>query len=81
MDEAWVLSGMEMIHEGIPSNTDYTLDLDYIPIGSHIAVMVKRCGDLHYALNGVDMGCAAKDIPSGKWIEAFEPTVGPHLNA
>ncbi len=63
---SWVLSGMELLHEGTPSLDDYALDLDELPVRSKVGVMVKRNGDLHFSLNGSDMGCAAKDVPSGQ---------------
>ena len=65
MESAWVLSGAELFHGGSPVESDYPLDLDEIPMGSKIAVMVTSAGDLHFALDGVDMGSAAKDIPNG----------------
>ena len=65
VDSAWVLSGAELFHGGSPTEADYSLDLDEIPMESKIGVMVTSSGDLHFALDGVDMGCAAKDVPNG----------------
>ncbi len=65
----WILSGMDLIHEGSPLHDNYSLDLDELSVGSKVGVMVMRNGNLHFSLNGSDMGCAAKDVPSGKPVK------------
>lgn len=62
---SWVLVGSELTHDSRSSRSDYPLDLDGLQTGARLGVMVKRNGDLHFSLNGTDMGCAAKGVPSG----------------
>lgn len=45
--------------------SNYSLNLDSLPQGARIGLMVKEDGALHFYLNGKDMGCAAKGIPKG----------------
>ena len=65
MEHSWVLSGMELICRGRSSGDRYALDLDVLPPGSKVGVMVNENGNLHFSLNGRDMGCAAKEVPPG----------------
>lgn len=64
-DSTWVLSGSELFFEGAPIEVNYPLDLDSVGVGSSVGVMVRRNGELHYFLNGEDMGRAARDVPDG----------------
>ena len=45
--------------------SNYSLNLDNLPQGARIGLMVKEDGALHFYLNGRDMGCAATGIPKG----------------
>ena len=44
----------------------YGLNLDLLPEGSKVGIMVNDVGELHYYLNGQDKGCAYTGIPEGK---------------
>ena len=46
---------------------DYGLDLDSLPEGSKVGLMVNGIGELHYYLNGQDKGCAFTGIPEGEF--------------
>ena len=45
---------------------DYGLDLDSLPEGSKVGLMMNEVGELHYYLNGQDKGCAFTGIPEGE---------------
>ena len=45
---------------------DYGLDLDSLPEGSKVGLMVNDIGELHYYHNGRDKGCAFTGIPEGE---------------
>ena len=64
-EPSWVLSGTEVFHGGVPLESDYPLDLDAVPMGSNVGIMVTSNKELHFFQDGRDMGCAAKDIPPG----------------
>lgn len=65
LEDSWMLSGSEVTHNSETSEEDYSLDLDDVPMGGTVAVRVTNTGELHYAMNGVDLGCAARGIPQG----------------
>ena len=44
----------------------YGLNLELLPEGSKVGIMVNDVGELHYYLNGQDKGCAYTGIPQGK---------------
>ena len=46
---------------------DYGLDLDSLPEGSKVGLIVSDIGELHYYLNGQDKGCAFTGIPEGEF--------------
>ena len=46
----------------------YGLNLDLLPEGSKVGIMVNDVGELHYYLNGQDKGCAYTGIPEGKFL-------------
>lgn len=66
--QAWVLSGSEVFHDCQVVEDDYALDLDDVPLGARVALRVTSAGELHFALNGVDLGCAMRNIPLGLWL-------------
>ena len=65
-ETSWVLSGTEVFHSGIALYSDYPLNLDVVPMEMVVGVMVTSGGELHFFLGDEDMGCAARDIPTGK---------------
>lgn len=66
--KAWVLSGAELFHDCQVVVDDYCLDLDDVPLGARVALRVTSNGELHFALNGVDLGCVISDIPQGLFV-------------
>ena len=63
--KAWVLSASELFHNCQVLLEDYCLDLDDVPLGGRVAVCVTKTGQLRFALNGIDLGCAAENVPQG----------------
>jgi neuralized-like protein 4 len=59
----WVLSGSDLHCEDSTPDSDYPLDLDAVPEGSKVGLKVTLDGNLHFFVNGVDMGVAAADLP------------------
>ena len=45
---------------------NYGLDLESLPEGSKVGLMVNNIGELHYYLDGKDKGCAFTGIPEGE---------------
>lgn len=64
--KAWVLSGSELFNNCQVLTEDYCLDLDDVPLGGRVAVCVTSSGQLRFALNGIDLGCAVENVPQGK---------------
>ena len=62
---AWVLSGSELFNNCQVLTEDYCLDLDDVPLGGRVAVCVTSSGQLRFALNGIDLGCAVENVPQG----------------
>ena len=60
----WILSGSDIHCEESSPDSDYPLDLDAIPEGSKVGLKVTLDGDLHFFVNGVDMGVAASGLPT-----------------
>ena len=61
---SWILSGSDVYYEGSASNSDYPLDLDGLPEGSKVGLKVTSDGDLHFFVDGADMGLAASGLPT-----------------
>ena len=59
----WILSGSDIHCEKSTPDSDYPLDLDSIPEGSKVGLRVTSDGNLHFFINGADMGVAASGLP------------------
>ena len=64
----WVLAGNSILKDGLSICDDYMGNLEVLGIGDRVGVMVLENGELHYFINGVDMGCAAKDVPRDVYV-------------
>ena len=60
----WILSGSDLHCEDSAPESDYPLDLDDVPEGSKVGLKVTLDGNLHFFINGVDMGMAAAGLPT-----------------
>lgn len=60
----WVLSGTSVLKDGVSSTDVYSGNLEELSVGDKVGVMRLINNELHFFINGEDMGCAAKDIPS-----------------
>ena len=67
----WMLSGNELWVHVNEKVKIYGLNLDLLPEGSKVGIMVNDVGELHYYLNGQDKGCAYTGIPEGKLLVIF----------
>ena len=63
----WMLSEDKLWVHGSKGLKIYGLNLDLLPEGSKVGIMVNDVGELHYYLNGQDKGCAYTGIPEGKF--------------
>lgn len=61
---SWILSGCSLYTDGLSSTDDYPLDLDALPQGAKVGVRVSHDGELHFFVNGADMGVAASGLPA-----------------
>ncbi|XP_066581043.1 neuralized-like protein 4 [Prorops nasuta] len=61
--DTWLLSGSNVMRDGVTLRNNYTCDLDKLVEGNRIGMM--RCSDtsLHYFLDGVDQGQAFTGVP------------------
>lgn len=61
--DTWMLSGSNVMRDGITLRNNYACDLDKLVEGNRIGMM--RCSDssLHYYLDGVDQGPACSGLP------------------
>ena len=64
----WILFGNDLLVHVNEKPKIYRLDLDLLPVGSKVGIMVNDVGELHYYLNGQDKGCAFTGIPEGKFL-------------
>ena len=62
----WMLSGNKLLVHVNEDPKMYGLNLNLLPVGNKVGIMVNDVGELHYYLNGQDKGCAFTDIPEGK---------------
>lgn len=62
--DTWMLSGSNVMRDGVILRNNYACDLDKLVEGNRIGMM--RCSDssLHYYLDGVDQGPACTGVPS-----------------
>ena len=59
-------SGSTIMQDGSTIRNGYALDLDSLAVGSYLAMEITDDGELHYFLDGEDMGPACTDLPSGE---------------
>ncbi|KAK9298978.1 hypothetical protein QLX08_007891 [Tetragonisca angustula] len=61
--DTWMLSGSNVMRDGVILRNNYACDLDKLVEGNRIGMM--RCSDnsLHYYLDGVDQGPACTGVP------------------
>ena len=71
-DNSWLLCGHVLHHQGNELEPNCGLDLNEVPGGATVGVMVTSDGDLHFSVNGQDMGCAARGVPTGKLIGGMD---------
>ena len=64
----WVLAGMSVLKDGLSSCENYAGNLEDLAVGDRVGVMKLRNGELHFFINGKDMGCAAKGIPGNVFV-------------
>ncbi|XP_015908035.1 neuralized-like protein 4 [Parasteatoda tepidariorum] len=62
-DGSWVMSGSSIMENGKSILEDYGHDLDDLSEGDSVGVMRTRFGELHFFVNGIDHGVAAKNVP------------------
>ena len=68
----WMLSEDKLWVHGNEKPKVYGLDLNLLPEGSNVGMMVNYVGELHYYLNGQDKGCAYTGIPESKDFFNFQ---------
>ena len=56
------------MQDGSTIRNGYRLDLDTLQANCRIGMMRCSDGTLHYYQDGVDMGVACTDIPSGEYL-------------
>ncbi|CAD5111986.1 DgyrCDS1240 [Dimorphilus gyrociliatus] len=61
--DTWILSGSNIVKDGSTERNAYPLDLDNIVLKDRVGVSRTSSGELHFYLNGQDMGAAFKDVP------------------
>lgn len=62
--DTWMLSGSNVIRDGVTVRNNYSCDLDKLVEGNRIGMMRCSDGSLHYYLDGVDQGFACTGVPS-----------------
>ena len=68
----WILSGSDIHCEESSPDSDYPLDLDAVAEGLKVGLKVTLDGNLHFFVNGVDMGIAASGLPmEGEDLHVF----------
>lgn len=60
---SWIMSGRTILKDGSSFLEDYGQDLDELNSGERVGVQRKLNGNLHFFVNGVDMGLAATNVP------------------
>ncbi|XP_077998138.1 neuralized-like protein 4 [Glandiceps talaboti] len=61
---AWIMSGCSILRDGRSTLDEYGFDLDQLNQGDRVGLQRTSAGDLHIYINGIDQGCAAKDLPN-----------------
>ena len=64
----WALAGSCILKDGLSIRDDYMGDLEELGVGDRVGLMLLEGGELHYFINGNDMGCAAKDVPKQVYV-------------
>lgn len=60
----WMMTGVGIMHNGITVVNQYGVNLDTLRVGDRVGATVKSNGCLHFYVNGMDQGEAAKDVPT-----------------
>ena len=70
----WMMSRNKLTHNNNNNKEleDYGLDLNSLPEGSKVGLMVNDIGELHYYHNGQDKGCAFTGIPEGEFTNIYD---------
>ncbi|XP_013418958.1 neuralized-like protein 4 [Lingula anatina] len=63
--DTWMLSGSSIMQDGSTIRNSYSCDLDLLGVGARIGMMRTSEGDLHFFVDGEDMGVACSGLPSG----------------
>nr|XP_033337395.1 neuralized-like protein 4 [Megalopta genalis] len=61
--DTWMLSGSNVMRDGVTVRNNYACDLDKVVEGNRIGMMRCSDGSLHYYLDGVDQGAACTGLP------------------
>ncbi|XP_031830044.2 neuralized E3 ubiquitin protein ligase 4 [Nomia melanderi] len=61
--DTWMLSGSNVMRDGVTVRNNYACDLDKVVEGNRIGMMRCSDGSLHYYLDGVDQGSACTGLP------------------
>ncbi|KOC67724.1 Neuralized-like protein 4 [Habropoda laboriosa] len=61
--DTWILSGSNVMRDGVTLRNNYACDLDKLVEGNRIGMMRCSDGSLHYYLDGVDQGAACTGLP------------------
>ncbi|KZC09170.1 Neuralized-like protein 4 [Dufourea novaeangliae] len=62
--DTWMLSGSNVMRDGVTLRNNYACDLDKLVEGNRIGMMRCMDGTLHYYLDGIDQGAACTGLPS-----------------
>ncbi|KAL3244923.1 hypothetical protein MRX96_018505 [Rhipicephalus microplus] len=60
----WVMTGCGVMHNGTEVIKDYCQNLDTLQVGDKVGVKRTSEGNLHFYINGVDQGVAARNVPA-----------------
>ncbi|XP_012173117.2 neuralized-like protein 4 isoform X1 [Bombus terrestris] len=61
--DTWMLSGSNVMRDGVILRNNYACDLDKLIEGNRIGMMRSSDSSLHYYLDGVDQGPACTGVP------------------
>lgn len=59
----WMMTGNGVMHNGTTVIEQYGQNLDRLQVGDRVGVVRRDDGTLHFWVNGVDQGAAAKNVP------------------
>ena len=65
--DTWVMSGCSIYKNGEKTIKTYGQNLDQLSEGDRVGVKRTSTGALHIYINGVDQGCAERELPSRVW--------------